>query len=233
MMKNLVNVFLIDAFLLLAFSFCSCGISTNEKTQGKESTSVVIEVTPSIIPIQRTIYDVQLGKTYTYEELVSILQKNINNLVSEKEYDILSYKPKLSVYQNNNYLSYSVFSSSNSSQQYLFGNQYWDDFDCCSTLDGRIYSIEFSSSGKGVYALAHKNQYHKLLEQLTQKYGEPNSFQNNSDTRVFWMDENTVLELCCSHKTDDDYGIISIEYRDSDIFNEVVDQQKSKGYDDL
>jgi len=68
---------------------------------------------------------------------------------------------------------------------------------------------------------------------LTQKYGEPNHFPNNSDYSVFWMDKTTILELDCSHKTDDDYGIISIEYRDNAIFNEVIHQQETTGFNEL
>jgi hypothetical protein len=47
------------------------------------------------------------------------------------------------------------------------------------------------------------------------------------------MDETTILELDCSHDTDDDFGFISIEYRDNIISNEVENQQQTKGFDEL
>jgi hypothetical protein len=228
MVKQVVICF---CLILVMGSLCSCGNSPKEGNEEKEQETLVF--TPSKTPIQRQIYNIQLGVKYSYEELLFELQKNIDNLVSEKNDDILSHRPELHVSTDNNYLTYYVFSLSKYSQQYLFGNQYWDDFYCYSTLDGRIYDIEFSSSGKGIYALAHKNLYQKLLEQLSQKYGEPNHFPDDADYRAFWMDDTTILELYCSHKTDDDFGSISIEYRDNDIFNEVINQQETKGYNEL
>lgn len=235
MKRTIVKQVLICFCLILVFGlFWSCGNSpkvSNNTSKEKEQEELVF--TPSKVPIQRQIYNIQLGVKYTYEDLLFELQKNIDNLVSEKDNDILSRRPELHVSKHNNYLTYSIFSLSKSSQQYLFGNQYWDNFYCNSTLDGRIYNIEFSSSGEGVYAIAHKNLYQKLLEQLTQKYGEPIHFPDDPEYRVFWMDETTVLELYCSHNTDDDYGSISIEYRDNDIFSEVINQQETEGYNDL
>lgn len=221
--------------LLLLVMLYSCGNSPKESNDTiKEEELEVLTFSPSKIPIQRIIYDIHLGDKYTYEELLFVLQKHINNLISDKDNNLFDgYKPKLKVYTDNNYLSYYISSSSSISREYLFGNQYWDDFECCSTLDGRIYSIEFSSSGEGVCALVHKNLYQTLLEQLTQKYGEPNHFPNNPEYGVFWMDETTILELDCSHDTDDDFGFISIEYKDNIISNEVENQQQTKGFDEL
>ena len=227
-MKNRVFKQIVVVFVLFILGLLwSCGNSSKENKQD------VIVVNPTNSPIQRQVYNIQLGKKYTYNELLFELQKNIDNLVSEENNDEFSYKPELHVSKDNNYLSYFIFCLRSSYQHYLFGNHNWDDFHCYSTLDGRIYSIEFSSSGDGVYALAHKNLYQKLLEQLTQKYGEPNHYPKDSDNCVFWMDESTVLELYCSHRTDNDYGSISIEYRDPIIFNEVVNEQKTEGYNEL
>lgn len=220
--------------LLLLVTLYSCGNSPkegNETSKRKKQDKLVLSISNN--PIQRQIYNIQLGEKYTYDELLFVLQKTIDNLVSEEDNDVLSYNPELHVYKDNNYLTYSIFSLRRSSQQYLFGNQYWDNFICYSTLDGRIYDIEFSSSGDGIYALAHKNLFQKLLEQLIQKYGEPNRFPEDSDYRVFWTDGTTDLELFCSHDTDDDYGSISIEYRDNAISNEVFNQQQTNGMNEL
>lgn len=229
-MRRPINIFLINTFLLLeVFAFCSCGSSINEKAQGKEKAPKVIENAPSIVPIQRTVYNVQLGCTYTYEELLLVLQKSIDNLVSEKDYDASSYKPRLSVSKQNNYLSYFIFSSSKSSQQYLFGNQYWDSFSCLSTLDGTIFSINFSSEGKEFQN--YEALYEKIMSVLIDKYGKPSFVNIENGNYCYWYDDNTQIDLQCSYSGN--LCSVDLGYTDLTIVTEVTNQQKTQGFNEL
>lgn len=219
--KSIIGVF----FLFWTIVLCSCGDLASKKTDNVQNQSTE-KVKPSSAPIQRQIYDVKLGERYDYDALLDALRKNIEGLENEKYHDVLSHKPVLTVSKENQYYNYYVFSH-RYSKGYLFGNYNWETFSCSSTLDGRIYSIEFSSTGD--HSVIYEQQYNTLVNNLTKKYGEPNHPQDNGSIykNAFWLDKNTFLDLWCSKNS------LSIEYRDNAIFSEVINQQEIEGINEL
>ena len=206
---------------ILACIAISCG-NNKSKSQG------TIQIVLTDKTIQREVYGVSLGESYSYDELVTVLSNQIENLTSKEDRNFFASNPYLSTISENHFVHYYV-STSSYFRGFLFGNNYWDSFSLEASEDDRIYNIRFSDSDQST--TSQEYQYQQLLQKLVEKYGEPNMRAENGNCTNTWFDGNTFLNLDISH-----YGErchLSIEYVDNAIINEVYEQQMKAASNEL
>ena len=197
---------------------CLCIISSC----GNPNKTVQLKLTDATI--QRDIYGLSLGNSYTEPELIGILAQTVKGLTSAEDRSIWTNNPYLFVQDKNNY-KYCWIATDKFYEGFLFGNVYWDDYRMNITNDGRIYYIEFTT------AVSSKDEfdegYKDLLTTLSKKYGEPNHFDYGANGQEIWFDGKTQLDLEWEKGSKDYY--VSVTYTDVPISNEIRELQKNVG----
>lgn len=146
-------------------------------------------------PIQRTFFKVlEFGKYATRQQVATALAANYFDIQEERKSSGKSYSYWEPIY---------------------FGGIEWSFIEI-GTVEGKLATVRLTDSQlkDNMYI------YDRLLEALTDKYGEPKVY----DSSVFWNDGTTAVEL--SHSYSESKGgemryYVNIEYTDIELFRET------------
>jgi len=200
--------------LLIVFSFLLISCAGNKK--GGENAQA---------PLQREVFGVTLGETYTYDDLVDILAQSIEGLQRENEGDLWDTNPELSIAQQDQFVSYYVFSEPNA-EGYLFENHNWNTVRLDATEDGRIFAICFASTSTDKAFM--EQQQTMLLTNLTEKYGEPSIAKSDYTSKDNnWFDGTYAIRL--SFTRFGDYYGINLTFKENATFSEIYGPEEEVG----
>ena len=146
-------------------------------------------------PIQRQFFrTLEFGKYVTKQQIATALEISSYEIEEERKSSGKTYHYWKSVY---------------------FGGIEWSFIEI-STVEGKLATVRLTDS----QLKDNKYIYDRLLEALTNKYGEPKDYE----TSVLWNDGTTAVEL--SHSYSESKGgemrhYVNIEYTDIELFREA------------
>ena len=226
-----INTFICGAALVLAISSCGGANTTNALKQ-------------TDIPIQRKVYGLILGETYSHQRTIDSLSVYFPGIHEEDayspDYSWSSRGPWIQNEYNDGYVT-SYVNTRAETKWFSFGNHHWEYFIFEKTDDGELFHVGFASINNG----EEDNDFDFILKTLTDKYGKANierikdikeyvDFHSSTEAyKHIWYDG--ICSVCLFKAIDaiDGKFYMQLEYFHHDIMNEIKQKNAKKGKEEL